>query len=71
MDIVIQKREQVMYDGAWRDPALSWAVKGPNEEQQNFRTKRHAEIYRRCRLKAENWSDASNMFSQEINYGTR
>jgi hypothetical protein len=60
--IVVCKLDKPYHDGDWHDPMLKWSVIGPDNEVQNFSTKKNAELYKKCRKNAKTQREASTMY---------
>ena len=58
----IERLPHPVCSGDWHDKPLKWTVIGPGNEVQNFRTKKDATAYRRCRKVTSSIGEASRLF---------
>ena len=62
--ITIRLLKRPMHSGDWHDKPLKWTVNGPNNEVQNFVTKKDATLYKKLRRNAKDQLEAINLFVQ-------
>jgi hypothetical protein len=60
--VKVSRLENPYHAGDWHDPVLKWTVTGPNNERQDFSTKKDALLYAKCRRNSASFKEAGDKY---------